>query len=291
MNGFLIIDKPLGWSSHDVVSKVRRITGEQQIGHLGTLDPLATGVLPLLLGKWTRLAQYFGKLEKSYTGTIRFGYATDTYDGEGEPVGEGVPVNLDLEKLREVAAAFTGQIDQMPPIFSAKKVAGKTAYTLARAGKTPVMKAVPITVHRLEIPRICGECADFEVTLSAGGYVRSLAHDMGQHMGCGAHLASLRRVAAGPFTIDAARTMEQVAVLMDAGTLVEAMPHARTLLPEIPATTADTYTAGRIRNGGAANLPEFSNSELVKIFAGRDDLIAIGRRIAGTLFQPVVVLG
>jgi tRNA pseudouridine55 synthase len=291
LNGFLIIDKPLGWSSHDVVSKVRRITGEQQIGHLGTLDPLATGVLPLLLGKWTRLAQYFGKLEKAYTGTIRFGYATHTYDGEGEPVGERVPISLDLEKLREVAAGFTGKIEQTPPIFSAKKVAGKTAYTLARAGKTPEMKSVPITVHRLEIPRICGECADFEVTLSAGGYVRSLAHDMGQQMGCGAHLASLRRVAAGPFRIDSAQTMEQLVALMDTGTLVQSMPHARTLLPEIPATTADTYTAGRIRNGGAANLPEFSQSELVKIFAGRDELIAIGRRIAGTLFQPVVVLG
>jgi tRNA pseudouridine55 synthase len=291
VNGFLIIDKPLGWSSHDVVSKVRRITGEQQIGHLGTLDPLATGVLPLLLGKWTRLAQYFGKLEKAYTGTIRFGYATDTYDGEGEPVGQRVAVTLDLGRLREAAAVFTGPIEQTPPIFSAKKVAGKTAYALARAGKTPEMKAVQITVHRLEIPRISGECADFEVTLSAGGYVRSLAHDLGQHMACGAHLAALRRVAAGSFTIDKAQTLEQVAALMDAGTLIETMPHARSLLPEIPATTADTYAAGRIRNGGAANLPEFSTSELVKIFAGRDDLIAIGRRIAGTLFQPVVVLG
>ena len=291
MNGFLIIDKPLGWSSHDVVSRLRRITGEQQIGHLGTLDPLATGVLPLLLGKWTRLAQYFGKLEKSYTGSIRFGYATDTYDEEGEAIGEKVPVVLELERVRQIAKEFTGRIEQKPPIFSAKKVSGKTAYALARAGKVPELKTVSITVHRFDIPRACGECADFEVTLSAGGYVRSLAHDMGLRMGTGAHLANLRRVAAGPFTIDQAMTPDQVADCVASGTLHRSMPHPRTLLLEIPATTADTFTAGRIRNGGAANLPEFSTSELVKIFADRDDLIAIGRRIAGTLFQPVVVLG
>jgi tRNA pseudouridine55 synthase len=133
MNGLLIIDKPRdrpggdkagGMTSHDVVNRVRRITGEQSVGHLGTLDPMATGVLPLLLGKWTRLAQYFGKLEKSYSGTIRFGYATDTYDAEGEPMGERTEVALDPERLRDLAASFVGEIEQMPPIFSAKKLGG-----------------------------------------------------------------------------------------------------------------------------------------------------------------------
>ena len=291
MNGLLIIDKPAGMTSHDVVHKVRRITGEQQIGHLGTLDPMATGVLPLLLGKWTRLAQFFGKLEKSYTGSIRFGFATDTYDAEGERVGEHTPVVLNADEVHSVAESFAGTIEQTPPVYSAKKVDGKAAYALARAGKAPVMRAVPVTVHRLVISRVQGECADFEVTLSAGGYVRSLAHDLGQKLGCGAHLASLRRVSAGPFTIEVALTLDALATLAASGELAASMPHARNLLPDLPATTVDTHTAGRVRNGNAANMPEFSNAEMVKIFAGRDDLIGIGKRIAGTLFQPVVVLG
>ena len=291
MNGLLIIDKPSGMTSHDVVHKVRRITGEQQIGHLGTLDPMATGVLPLLLGKWTRLAQFFGKLEKAYTGTIRFGFATDTYDAEGERVGEHTPVVLNAEEIHLIAKTFTGTIEQTPPVYSAKKVQGKAAYSLARAGKAPVMRAVPVTVHRLIISRVHGECADFEVTLSAGGYVRSLAHDLGQKLGCGAHLASLRRVSAGPFTIELAMTLDALAKLTASGELAASMPHPRNLLPELPATTVDTNTAARVRNGNPTNLPEFSDAEMVKIFAGRDDLIGIGKRIAGTLFQPVVVLG
>lgn len=291
MNGLLVIDKPAGMTSHDVVHKVRRITGEQQIGHLGTLDPMATGVLPLLLGKWTRLAQFFGKLEKSYTGSIRFGFATDTYDAEGERVGEYIPVVLDAAEIERMAESFVGTIEQTPPVYSAKKVQGKAAYTLARAGKAPVMRAVPVTVHRLIIPRVHGECAEFEVTLSAGGYVRSLAHDLGQRLGCGAHLATLRRISAGLFTIDSALTLEALTALAVSGELTASMPHPRKLLPDLPATTVDTQTAGRVRNGNAANLPEFSDAEMVKIFAGRDDLIGIGKRIAGTLFQPIVVLG
>ncbi len=291
MNGLLVIDKPAGMTSHDVVHRMRRITGEQQIGHLGTLDPMATGVLPLLLGKWTRLAQFFGKLEKSYTGSIRFGFATDTYDAEGERVGEVTPTILDALEIEHIAGDFLGLIEQTPPIYSAKKVQGKAAYTLARAGKTPVMRAVPVTVHRLMISGVHGEYADFEVTLSVGGYVRSLAHDLGRRLGCGAHLASLRRVSAGPFTIDLAMTLDALAGLAASGELAASMPHPRNLLPELPATTVDTHTAARVRNGNAANLPEFSGAEMVKIFAGRDDLIGIGKRIAGTLFQPVVVLG
>lgn len=271
--------------------KVRRIVGEQQVGHLGTLDPMATGVLPLLLGKWTRLAQFFGKLEKSYTGSIRFGFSTDTYDAEGEMVGEQVSADLHAGEIARLAESFVGMIQQTPPVYSAKKVQGKAAYALARAGKTPVMRAVPVTVHSLAITSVHGECADFAVTLSAGGYVRSLAHDLGQKLGCGAHLASLRRVSAGSFTVETALTLDALAKLVNAGELSAFMPHPRMLLPDMPATTADTHTATRIRNGNAANLPEFSRAELVKIFAGRDELLGIGKRIAGTLFQPVVVLG
>jgi tRNA pseudouridine55 synthase len=289
MNGLLIVDKPGGITSHDVVVRVRRATGESSIGHLGTLDPMATGVLPLLLGKYTRLAQFFGSLEKTYTGTIRFGFATDTYDADGQAIAEGVPVSITPERVRNVASRFQGEIEQMPPPFSAKKTGGKRAYQLARAGETPKLKSVQITVKAFEITTMDGDTATFSMTVSAGGYVRSVAHEMGIALGCGAHLASLRRVAAGPFPIKHAIPL--VDIEAQAGDTLEArMPHPRALLPELPAVTADAFSAGRVRNGAAVNLPEFGSAPTVKIFEDQRNLIAIGRRIAGTLFQPVVVL-
>ncbi len=291
MNGFLIVDKPHGMTSHDMVNRIRRITGERSVGHLGTLDPMATGVLPLLLGKWTRLAQFFGKLEKSYSGSIRFGFATDTYDAEGDPVTEPQSVALDGPRLAEIAAAMQGWMEQVPPAFSAKKVSGKSAYTLARAGKPVELKAVPIFVERFVITKAAGDLAEFEVTISAGGYIRSLAHDLGKQVGCGAHLASLRRTAAGPFTLAQATTLEQLLDAAATSRLEALFPHPRILLPELPATTVDALVAGRIRNGSSVNLPDYTESELVKIFEGRDQLVGIARRVAGTLFQPIAVIG
>ncbi len=290
MNGLLILDKPAGMTSHDVVARVRRASGESSIGHLGTLDPMATGVLPLLLGKFTRLAQFYGSHEKAYTGTIRFGFSTDTYDAEGTPTSEPAQPNFTLELLRAHAARFRGEIEQMPPPVSAKKIAGKPAYKIARAGGTPELKPVRITIAGFSIESLESGVAAFSMRLSAGGYVRAVAHAMGQALGCGAHLASLRRVASGPFTIDQALPLAQVEELGRAGTLADALPHPRTLLPNIPSVTADEQTAGRIRNGMQVNLPEFSQAALVKIFLRQRDLVAIGKRIAGTLFQPMIVL-
>jgi tRNA pseudouridine55 synthase len=278
-------------TSHDVVSRLRRATGESMIGHLGTLDPMATGVLPVLLGKFTRLAQFFGPLPKTYTGAIRFGFATDTYDAEGTPeapIAAELPSN---QQLQVAAAHFRGQVEQTPPPFSAKKVDGKPAYKAARRGEPVVLKPVSLLIDEFVIGDLEGEYAQFTMRISSGGYVRSVAHDLGKMLGCGAHLASLRRVAAGPFTIDEALTLEQVCAHAAAGTLERDLPHPRTLLPELPATTADLWIAGRLRNGNAVNLPEYSNAPLAKVFAGQRDLVAIVRRVAGTLFQPIVVLG
>src|ERR1035437_6303675 len=156
-------------TSHDVVGILRRITGERSIGHLGTLDPMATGVLPLLLGKFTRLAQYFSSAEKSYTGTIRFGFATDTYDAEGEPAGpDSLPV-LTFDQVRAAASRFHGEMEQMPPPFSAKKIAGKPAYKLAREGKPVELKAAKVRIASFEITAIEGAEASFTMTISAGG--------------------------------------------------------------------------------------------------------------------------
>jgi tRNA pseudouridine55 synthase len=291
VNGLLILDKPAGMTSHDVVARTRRILGERSIGHLGTLDPMATGVLPLLLGRYTRLAQFFGRMEKAYTGSIRFGQVTTTYDAEGEPVGPHTAVSLDAEELRGHAEHFNGELLQNPPAYSAKKVAGRTAYSLARAGKTVELAPVRILVQDFTITSVDGDTAEFRATVSAGGYIRSLAHDLGQRLGCGAHLASLRRVAAGPFQAESALTLEKLATLVNAGELEQHLPHPRTLLPDFPSTTPDALTAGRMRNGAMCNLADFSAAPHVKVFANRHELIGIAQRVAGTLFQPVVVIG
>jgi tRNA pseudouridine55 synthase len=292
VNGLFVIDKPSGMTSHDVVSRLRKITGEKSIGHLGTLDPMATGVLPLLVGRYTRLAQYFSSAEKSYTGTIRFGFATDTYDAEGEPASPSTQRQLTLETIREAALPFRGELQQMPPPFSAKKVAGTPAYKLARAGKPVELKPALVVIDAFEITGLEGDQAAFAMKISAGGYVRSVAHELGQILGCGAHLSSLRRTRAGVFTLDDAHPLIDLQPL--AGNIAALEPlsiHPRCLLPEMPSVTADVQTIGRMRNGAQANLPEFSQAPLVKVFAGQRELFGIASRVAGTLFQPVVVMG
>ncbi|MGA9063237.1 MAG: tRNA pseudouridine(55) synthase TruB [Terracidiphilus sp.] len=296
MNGFLVIDKPGGMTSHDVVNCLRRITGEQSMGHLGTLDPMATGVLPMLMGKFTRLAQYFSTAEKSYTGAIRFGFATDTYDAEGEPAGPDLwpeaAQGLTLERVRAAAERFRGETEQMPPPFSAKKIEGKPAYKLAREGKPVELKPAKVRVDSFKIVAMEGAEASFTIDISAGGYVRAVAHELGRELGCGAHLSRLRRIRAGAFTLDDAHTLEELEALAgNAEALEAACIHPRTLLPQIPAVTGDGLALGKLRNGAQANLPEFSQAPLVKVFAGPRDLVGIARRVAGTLFQPVLVMG
>ena len=290
MNGLLVFDKPPGLTSHDVVSLVRRAFGERSVGHLGTLDPMATGVLPLLLGKWTRLAQFFGAAEKRYEGNIRFGWATDTYDAEGQPAADPRPLQASLDDLRAMSARFHGTMEQMPPVFSAKKIGGVPAYKLARAGKEVPVKPARIHIHDFELTGLEGETASFTMHVSAGGYVRSVAHELGEAAGCGAHLSSLRRVQAGPFTLGQAVTREQLIDAANAGNVESLLLHPRTVLSEMPAVVADETAQIRLRNGMAVNLPEFSDAPLLRIFAGPRDLLGVGKRIAGTLVQPHVNL-
>jgi tRNA pseudouridine55 synthase len=283
-------------TSHDVVNRIRRITRERSVGHLGTLDPMATGVLPLLLGKYTRLAQYFSTAEKSYTGTIRFGFATDTYDAEGKAAAPDqwaeFASGITLGRVRMWAATFIGESEQMPPTFSAKKIDGKPAYKLAREGTPVVLKAAKVRIASFEITGMTGAEAEFAMSISAGGYVRSVAHEMGALAGCGAHLSRLRRTKAGVFEAQQARTLADLDSLAgNVEALAEVCVHPRNLLPEMPSVTGDAFTLGRFRNGGQANLPEFSDAPLVKVFAGQRELVGIAKRVAGTLFQPVVVMG
>jgi len=293
MNGVLIVDKPSSFTSHDVVARIRRIFKERAVGHLGTLDPLATGVLPLVLGNMTRLAQFYLASEKSYEGVIRFGFATDTYDVEGEPVGDSSEPSLSVEQVRELASKFRGVIEQMPPPFSAKKIHGVPAYKLARKKKEIPLKPVQVEIKEFEIVELDGACARFRARVASGTYLRSIAHEIGQLAGCGAHLQSLRRTRVGEFQLTDAHTLEELErAAAQGGEAVQGLfIHPRTLLPALPTVTANDETAARIRHGQAVNLPELSQAREVKVFCGQRDLIAIATRVAGTLFHPKIVLG
>jgi len=290
MNGVMVIDKPAGWTSHDVVARARRILGERATGHLGTLDPMATGVLVLVIGKMTRLSQFYEDSVKSYEGMIRFGFATDTYDAEGEPVGATSDVKVTLQEVCGAAEGFVGRLQQVPPPFSAKKIQGVPAYKLARKKQAVELKPVEVEVREFEIVDVEGDRARFRCRVSSGTYVRSLAHEMGQKLRCGAHLASLRRTQVAEFGLEDTHTLEEVAGAAKAGAVEGLLFPLRRALPGFPSVTADDETLGKIRHGRSVNLAEFSRSKWVKVFAGQSELVCLARRVAGSLFHPKVVL-
>ncbi len=289
MNGVIVIDKPPGLTSHDVVNRVRRILGQRSVGHLGTLDPAATGVLPIVLGNLTRLAQFYAHSEKTYVGVIRFGFSTDTYDADGEPTTAPQEVSLNCDEVRALAAQFRGAIEQVPPPFSAKKIAGVPAYKLARKKQQVALKPVQVEIKEFEILDTTADRAIFRARVASGTYLRSVAHDMGQKLGCGAHLASLRRTAVAEFTIQDDHSLEALEAAMQQGSAESLFIHARKLVPQLPSVTANEESAALIRSGRAVNLPEMSRAPQVKVFYGQSDLIAIATRIAGTLFHPTIV--
>jgi tRNA pseudouridine55 synthase len=293
VDGVIVVDKPLGWTSHDVVNKMRRIAGMRKVGHLGTLDPGATGVLPLVIGRATRLAQFYTRNDKLYEGVIRFGFSTNTYDAEGEPTSPETPVVLDRDIVEAALSRFRGEFMQTPPPVSAKKIAGKPAYELARKNQIVELKPVAVEVYSLDVVRVEGNEAEVRVHCSAGTYLRGVAHEVGQILGCGAHLKSLRRTASGDFKIEAARTLEQLAEIGAAGKLQEVLIPAAQLLPEFPMEMVDAITAGQIRNGRDFRVSPFQGrrgSRYVKAVTPQGDLIAIGEARLPHLYHPVLVL-
>src|ERR1019366_8890048 len=238
MNGVVVIDKPPGLTSHDVVNRVRRILGQRSVGHLGTLDPSATGVLPVVLGNLTRLAQFYAHSEKTYEGVIRFGFATDTYDADGEPTTPLQDVHINGDEVRALAAQFRGTIEQMPPPFSAKKIAGVPAYKLARKKQEVALKPVQVEIKEFEILDTAGDQATFRARVASGTYIRSVAHDMGRRLGCGAHLASLRRTAVAEFAIEEAHSLQALEAAMQQGSAesfaLTILVHPRKLVPQLP---------------------------------------------------------
>jgi tRNA pseudouridine55 synthase len=293
MDGVIVVDKSKGWTSHDVVGKMRRIAGTRRVGHLGTLDPMATGVLPLVINRATRLAQFFFKSDKVYEGTIRFGQATDTYDSEGEPIGEAREFLATPESVEPLLVRFRGTFAQTPPPVSAKKVAGQPAYKLARKKIAVELPPVEVTVYELALLGCKGADIRLRVHCTAGTYLRAIAHELGQAAGVGAHLASLRRLRAGDFDIAQARTLEQLQELSAAGRLEEALLPGAQLLPEFPNHVVDRITETQIRQGRDFRTSPFrtpANARYVKAISEDGVLLAVGEAKLPNVYHPMLVL-
>ena len=292
-DGVIVVNKPAGWTSHDVVSKMRGIAGTRRVGHLGTLDPMATGVLPLMIGQATRLARFWDHSEKIYQGVVRFGFATNSYDREGEVLGEVTEPNISAEHIEACLGVFRGDVMQLPPSVSAKKVNGVPAYKLARQNKPVDLAPVPVSVYELRLEGVEGDRARLYVRCSAGTYVRTIAHELGQAVGCGAHLDSLVRQASGPFTMDHAHTLEELQQWKDEGHLADALIAPPNLLPEFPQAFVDDVVAGQIRQGRDFSVSPFrvpSGTEFVKALSSDGRLVAIGKIILPNLYHPMVVM-
>ncbi len=293
LDGAIVVDKPEGWTSHDVVNKVRRIAGTKKIGHLGTLDPIATGVLPLVIGKATRLAQFYTKSDKIYEGTVRFGQATDTYDRAGEPLGPPKDVVLEADEIEAALERFRGEFEQTPPPVSAKKIEGRRAYELARKSVAVELEPVAVHVYEATVLSVDGPDARLRVRCSGGTYMRSIAHELGHALGCGAHLHELRRLASGEFDIEHARTLEQLESLAADEQLLDAIVPAAKMLPAFPSVYVDDVTATQIRNGRNFSASPFRSqpaSRYVKAVARQGELVAIGEAVLPNLYHPAVVL-
>lgn len=293
MDGVIVVDKPEGWTSHDVVAKMRGIARTKRIGHLGTLDPIATGVLPLVLEKATRLAQFYTRSDKIYEGVVRFGWSTNTYDRAGQPTSEKKDVQVDPAELEALLERFRGEFLQTPPPVSAKKVDGRRAYELARKSVLVELEPVKVTLYELTLVSVEGAVARMRARCSGGTYMRSLAHDLGQLIGCGAHLEELRRTASAEFEIDQARTLEQLQSLAADDRLVEAIVPASEMLPGMPSVYVDDVTVAHIRHGRNFPASPFRPdpaSRHVKALTRQGDLVAIGEAVLPNLYHPVVVL-
>jgi tRNA pseudouridine55 synthase len=312
MNGVLLIDKPAGMTSHDVVARVRKIIGERRIGHTGTLDPFATGLLVLLIGRATRLAQFLSGAEKEYEGLIRLGYATDTGDVTGsridceEPPAKTLSAqSLRQEEIQAAMASLTGEIEQVPPMFSAKKIQGKKLYEFARKGQSVEREPVRVTILAFETLSPANEllCANDDgsvdlrvrVVCSAGTYIRTLAEELGQQLGLGSHLAELRRTRAGLFEIERAITLEGLAEVCNSEMLDDALISPYHALSHLPVIELDVDQARRTMHGLALELAHdgpqtLTDGEAIRLSLN-NELVAVGRFDASqSVIHPGVVL-
>jgi tRNA pseudouridine55 synthase len=309
-DGALVINKPKGKTSHDVVDAVRHLAGFRQIGHLGTLDPLATGVLVLLLGRATRLVQFYVGRRKRYKAGFRFGFATDAYDSDGEAQGPDVAPTLEAALLEKFAAERIGRFEQMPPSFSAKKVKGRPAYELARKKQPVELKAVEVELFEFKLTEIAGSVARFMIECSSGTYIRALANEMGQKLGCGAHLAEIERTAVGEFSLEQAIPLDELAEAKAAGKFGDCLIRLEHLLPNFPRVNVLPVIEKRVRHGSKFNItiaqiqpgrvepPPGATMQLdggerkaprLRVFNQQEKLIAIAEAVVPRTYQPIVV--
>ena len=306
MDGVLIIDKPAGMTSHDVVARVRRIVGERRVGHTGTLDPFATGVLVVLVGRATRLAQFLGGSVKEYEAVIRLGFSTDTGDVTGKhltPVQEK-PNPWTNEEIQDALASLRGEIEQVPPMYSAKKIEGKKLYEFARRGEEVERKPVRVTIHTLELAGNVGKIfpqnpdgtTDIRigVACSAGTYVRTLAEDVGKRLGVGAHVVELRRTRAGNFDLKRAMTLEQLEESMRQGSSDDILVSPDVAIEFLPSVTLTSLEVQRTQQGLPLKLGSkqaFSEADWVRMRDNAGALIAVGTYdLEAELVRPRVVL-
>lgn len=293
MTGLVLIDKPAGCTSHDLVNRWRKLANTRRVGHLGTLDPMATGLLALLTGPATRLAQFFSKNEKTYLAHIALGRTSDSYDAEGEVVDTGIPLPADPALIVSAFDRFRGSFLQTPPPVSAKKIGGVPAYKLARKRLPVELAPVEVEVKHLEVRSISGPVIEILVTCSAGTYIRGIAHDLGQHLGCGAILTGLRRIRVGEFTVDQAHPVSRLDILAAEGRLAEAVIPAGKLLQQIPAEYFDSSTESQIRQGRDFRTSPFvipPGAPRVRALSQSGDLIAIGELKMPNVYHPGTVL-
>lgn len=293
MNGLVLIDKPPGCTSHDVVNRWRKLANTKRVGHLGTLDPMATGLLALVTGSATRLAQFFGREEKTYRAEISFGLVSDSYDIEGEISPTGVAGPSDPSVVHSALRQFRGRFLQTPPKISAKKIDGVPAYKLARRHVPVQLQSVEVEVTQLEIEGLSTEKLQLVVTCSSGTYLRSLAHDMGERLGCGAVLSKLRRIRIGEFRVEDARTVDELAALAIEGRLQTAVIPAARLLPQFPAEHFDAFVEAQIRHGRDFRTSPFvvrPGAPFVKALSHSGELIAVGELKMPNFYHPGTVL-
>lgn len=293
MDGVLVLDKPSGWTSHDAVNKARRLMGTRRIGHLGTLDPMATGVLPLVVGRATRLAQFYTRNAKSYEAVIRFGHSTHSYDRDGTPTSEPVAPVLDAAKIDDLLNRFRGAFDQVPPPVSAKKVGGQPAHKLTRKNVEFTLEPVPVEVYSLELLETRETEIVIRLRCSAGTYVRSIAHELGQLTGFGAYVEQLRRTQSGDFTLDQAVTLPALEALAAEGRQASILVPPAEMLPEMPIERVDALTAGQIRQGRDFRTSPFrahGPAKYIKAVDEGGDLVAIGEIRLPNVYHPILVL-
>lgn len=283
MTGILLIDKPSGWTSSDVVAKLRGMLHERRIGHSGTLDPLATGLLVLFLGRATRAVEFAGNHDKRYLAGLRLGLETDTQDITGRALaGTGTAVDIGAARLEEALGRFRGEFLQVPPMYSAVKIQGEKLYEIARRGGSVERRARPVTVYSLELAGRAEEDWLLDIRCSKGTYVRTLCHDLGRALGCGGCMSSLRRLEVGDYTLAGAYTLEQVQAAADRGEAEKLLLPLDSLFAALPAVYVSAAGERSVRNGGVAAVPSGVDGPC-RVYGPAGDFLALGRAENGQI--------